>query len=129
MGQIKVVFGFWLGIPKTPFGLTTVYQQAGISASTLGSQSFHQQNSQGSNKCKNASAYFDPYAIHMTEVGHYLKATVRVQNDSASNLLGRKYLKVRWDYTVVSSGNNNGVAAPSYNYSSNYTNTLYYYEH
>ncbi len=129
IGRTKVIFGIWLGIPKTPFGLTTVYEQSGISASTLGEQSFRSQNAQGNNKCKNASAYFDPYSIHMTTPGHYLKATARVQNDSPSNLTGNKYLKIRWDYTIISSGNNNGTSVPTFSHSGNYTNTLYYCEH
>ncbi|GAU76456.1 hypothetical protein [Fusibacter sp. 3D3] len=41
-------------------------------------------------KCKTVKSVFDPYGIHLTTVGHYLKAVPRVQNDAESNILGRK---------------------------------------
>jgi hypothetical protein len=124
IGTTKVNIGFWLGIPKTPFGITTTYEEAGvISAQDSGYQSFHMYNT-GQERCVNSRAKFDSYSIHLISEGQYYKAIPRVQTYSGS---GQKGLKVKWEWTISTSGNNSGTATPSYfSEDKSFNNTLYY---
>lgn len=119
--------GLWLGIPNTPFGITSTYEEAGIiSAQESGYESFHMYNS-GQERCVNARAKFDSYSIQLTSVGHYYKAIPRVQTYSGS---GRKGLKTKWEWTVSTTGNNGGTATPNYySVDKTFSNTLYYTVH
>lgn len=123
-GSSKTTLGFWLAIPKTPFGITTEYQDYEVlSGSSQGYMSFNNKNS-GSEKMVKHGVMWDSFDIHLVDVDDYFEAIIKVATQNTTGT--RKGLKFKWCYIICSSGNNSGIGTPPYNKYSSFSNTLYY---
>ncbi|SHJ73057.1 hypothetical protein [Paramaledivibacter caminithermalis] len=123
----SVDIGFWLDIPKVPFGITTSYDETvHVEEDDEGYYSFHVENS-GSEKAVQVGTEWDPYEYHLVDENDYFKAEVFVCAESSYVDTGRRNkFSTKWEYEVVSSGINQGHAVDSFYDSESFSNSLYY---